>query len=287
MKAVFGMKSFGWGFVTTVAMGLLAVSTPVKAADPAPAPAPAKPTASSSLSDSAPHEGIKIEPYTGPPIYLEEQEQVAAPTIVTRENLPEKYDDGKTMRVEREVAHYSDNNFAADGKYREYHPNGKPFIEGQFKAGRQTGEWTYYFENGQVNRKATYVDGKPNGSWEVFRADGTLSAKRGFKDGVRDGEWITYDATGKQPLAEEHYANGEEDGVLKVWFPNGKLSKQVSFKNGKREGASTEWDDKGQKLVDAEWRDNKLNGTATRYFPDGKTIVQKYKAGRFESELKQ
>ena len=92
---------------------------------------------SKSADSSGDQNSVKIEPYTGPPIYLEEPEQIAKPQIVTRENLPEKYDDNKTIRVEREVAHYSDNNFAADGKYREYYPTGKPFIEGQFKAGRK------------------------------------------------------------------------------------------------------------------------------------------------------
>jgi antitoxin component YwqK of YwqJK toxin-antitoxin module len=231
-------------------------------------------------------ETIKIEPYKGPPVYLEENVEVAKPTVVTHETIRDKYPDG-TMRIERELARYSDNNFAADGKYREFHPNGKPFIEGQFKEGRQQGEWTYYFDNGQVNRKATYKDGKPNGSWEVYRADGTLAAKRSFKDGVRDGDWITYDATGKQPLTEEHYANGEPDGVWKTWFPNGQQRQHASFKNGKRDGLWTEWDEKGKKLIDSEWANNKLNGTATRYFADGKTVVQKYKDGRFESETKQ
>ncbi len=235
---------------------------------------------------NAARDSVKIEPYTGPPIFLEGAEQTVKPTLVSRETLREKYEDGKTIRVEREVAHYSDDNFAADGAYREFHPNGKPFIEGRFKAGRQEGDWTYYFENGQINRKATFVDGKPNGSWEIYREDGTLAAKRGFKDGVRDGEWSSYDETGKQQLTEEHYVKGEADGVWKAWFPNGKLKQQVAFKLGKREGLSAEWDDKGQKVIEAEYADGKLNGKATRFLPDGKTIVQQYKDGKFVSEVK-
>jgi len=230
-------------------------------------------------------ESVKIEPYTGPPIFLEEVEQIATPTVVTRETLKEKYEDGK-LRVEREVAHYSDNNFAADGNYREYHPNGKPFIEGKFKSGRQEGDWTYYYDNGQINRKSTYSGGKPNGSWEVFRADGTLAAKRGFKDGFRDGEWITYDATGKQPLTEEHYVKGDEDGTWKVWFANGKLKQQATFKMGKREGTSSEWDETGKKILEAEYSDGKPNGTVTRFLADGKAIVQTYKDGKFVSETR-
>ncbi len=233
-------------------------------------------------------DSVKIEPYTGPPIFLEEPEKIAsAATIVTRDTKRDMYDDKKTVRVERELAVYSDNDFAADGKYREFYPDGKPFVEGQFRKGRQEGEWKYYFNNGQLNRKASFKDGKPDGSWEVHRADGTLSAKRGFKDGLRDGEWTTYDESGKKPLSEEHYIAGEEDGVWKVWFPNGQLRRQASFKKGKRDGVSTEWDEKGQKVAEAQYTDGKFNGTVTRWLPDGKKIEQQYENGRLKSESKQ
>jgi antitoxin component YwqK of YwqJK toxin-antitoxin module len=230
-------------------------------------------------------ESVKIEPYKGPPIFLDEPEKIGvAPTIVTKETIKEKLGDG---RVEREVAHYSDNSFAADGSYKEFYPNGKPFIEGQFHKGKQEGEWKYYFDNGQLNRKAMYKDGKPNGSWEITRADGTLQAKRGFKDGLRDGEWIMYDDTGKKPKSEEHYIAGERDGVWKSWYPNGELSLQASFQKGKQHGTSTEFDDKGKKVLEMEWADGKLNGTATRWFPDGRKVVQTYEAGKLKSESKQ
>jgi antitoxin component YwqK of YwqJK toxin-antitoxin module len=241
---------------------------------------PPRSGSSGGLQDS-----VKIEPYKGPPILLDEPEKVAvAPTIVKRETIKEKLGDG---RVEREVAHYSDNSFAADGPYKEFHPNEKVFIEGQFRNGRQDGEWKYYFDNGQLNRKANYKDGKPNGSWEINRADGTLQAKRGFKDGLRDGEWITYDDTGKKPKSEEHYVAGQEDGIWKVWYPSGQVKMQVSLKAGKRHGTTAAFDEKGQKILEEEYADGKLNGTSTRSLPDGRKVVQTYEAGKLKSESKQ
>src|SRR5258706_344380 len=120
MKAAFGNANLTWGLIVAIVAGQVAWTSRGLAADSKPAAAGA-----AASSDTPSQDSVKIEPYKGPPIYLEEQEQVAAPTLVTRENVPEKYDDGK-IRVERDVAHYSDNNIAADGKYREYHPNGKP-----------------------------------------------------------------------------------------------------------------------------------------------------------------
>jgi antitoxin component YwqK of YwqJK toxin-antitoxin module len=229
-------------------------------------------------------DSVKIQPYTGPPIYLEEPEQIAAPTIVRRDKIEDKYEDSGNIRIEREVARFSDDHFEADGKYREFYPNGQVFVEGQFRRGRHDGEWTYYFDNGQINRKATYKDGQPDGSREVYRADGTLASKRSFRDGRRHGEWITYDKTGKQPLREEHYVDGKPDGVWKTWHPNGQLKQQISLRQGERHGTSTEWDEKGEKRAEVNNVDGKLHGTVTRWFPDGRKIVQQYNQGRLESQ---
>jgi antitoxin component YwqK of YwqJK toxin-antitoxin module len=267
-----------------IRFGFLAVLTASFVAWSGQAPAAGQ-AGGSDAASGVQQESVKIEPYKGKPIFLDEPEKVSiAPTIVNRETIQEKLGDG---RVERQVAKFSDNSFAADGTYVEYYPNDKVFVKGQFVKGRQEGEWTYYFDNGQVNRKSTFKGGKPNGSWEVFRADGTLSAKRGFKDGLRDGEWFTYEETGKKPRTEEHYIAGEEDGVWKAWFPNGQQQRQVSFKNGKRDGTATEWNDKGQKLLEAEYVGGKFHGTATRWFADGRKTVLQYDNGKLVSESKQ
>jgi antitoxin component YwqK of YwqJK toxin-antitoxin module len=274
MKPFPTLRRFIFGFVAALAWTIASCHGFASAADSA-----------DSSSSNVQQESVKIEPYTGKPIFLPEPEHVhVEPKLVNHETLREKLGGG---RIEREIAHYSDNSFAADGKYREFYPNDKIFVEGQFRKGRQEGEWKYYFDNGQLNRKATFNDGKLNGSWDVYRADGTLQAKRGFKDGLRDGEWITYDDTGKKPLAEEHYIAGEQDGVWKTWYPSGQQKQQAGFKNGKRSGATIEWNDKGQKVFEAEFTDNKLNGTATRWFADGHKIVQQYENGKLKSESKQ
>jgi antitoxin component YwqK of YwqJK toxin-antitoxin module len=232
------------------------------------------------LAQETAKERVTVKPYTGPPIFLDEVEQVAEPTIIRRvTDTSEKFKDGK-VRIERQIAEFSDNHIEADGSYKEYYPNGQLFVEGQYKRGRQHGEWTYYFDSGKLNRKATFKEGKPDGPRDVFRADGTLSAKRGFADGLRDGDWITYDATGKNPTAEEHYDKGKATGVWKYWHPNGKQSRQISIKDGKRHGVTTEWDDKGEKRFEGNFVEDKPHGTSTRWFPDGRKIVQEYDNGK-------
>jgi antitoxin component YwqK of YwqJK toxin-antitoxin module len=230
--------------------------------------------------------GETIAPYTGPPIFLDEPEPQPAASLVEKRVDSDKYADGK-VRVEREIARYSDNRFVADGFYREFFPNGEKFAEGQYKNGRQHGEWTYWYDNGQVCRKVTYREGQPDGSWDVHSADGAVIAKRSYKNGKRDGTWVVYDKTGKQPLREEQYSEGKADGTWKVWFPSGQLQTQMGFKQGNRHGAVLIWDEKGNKRAELNYVDGKVDGTATQWGADGQKVVQQYKDGKLVSEKKE
>jgi len=245
------------------------------------ADAKARPSSSPRSSEKR----VLIEPYTGPPIFLEEKRVVVAPTIVVRDVHTDKFPDGKP-RVERQIARYSDDHRESDGFYREFYPNGAKFIEGQYRHGRQEGEWSYYFDNGQLNRKVTYQNGRLHGAWDRFRADGTLAARHAYENGLRHGAWLTYDATGKLVLQEEHYNKSKPDGTMKSWFPDGKPKQELAMKDGVRHGKSVQFDESGKKTVEANFVDGKLDGQAVRLGTDGKQVVQEYKNGLLVSEKK-
>lgn len=229
---------------------------------------------------------VLIEPYTGPPIMLDEKRVVVPPTIVVRDTHTDNYSDGKP-RIERQIARFSDDHRESDGFYREYYPDGKKFIDGLYRQGRQEGEWSYYYDNGQLNRTVTFQKGRLHGQWETFRADGTLAAKRSYENGLRHGTWQTYDDTGKQLLQEEHYVTGTPDGIVKAWFPDGKQRMQAGIKIGKRHGLTTTWDKDGKKTGEVTYVEGKLDGPAMIVLEDGTTKIQQYKNGLLISESKQ
>lgn len=227
---------------------------------------------------------VRIEPYTGPPIFLEEKKVIAPPALVSRDPpFVDKYDNGQ-VRVERQVAKYSDNHFESDGFYREYYPDGKPFVQGQFVRGRQDGEWTYWYDNGQANRRVNYRNGQLHGKWEIYHPNGNLLAEREYDNGLRDGKWVTYDETGQQALREDSYVKGSSEGVWKLWYPNGNPRREITLKKGVQNGVTTDWTESGEKSREITWVDGKLDGPATIWQADGSKIVRQYKDGLLVSE---
>ena len=227
-------------------------------------------------------ETAKIEPYAGPPIYLPEKVQVEA-TWVNKRVDRQPYEDGKP-KIEREISTFSDERMVNDGYYREYFANGQLFLEGQYERGTPVGEWKYFHDNGQLARAVRFEAGKPTGEVEVRRADGTVESKRAFNQGKRNGQWTVFDATGEKPLREEHYIDGQPDGVWKMWHDNGKQAQETSFQQGKRHGVTTEWDKEGVKRGEANFVDGLRDGKSTIWAADGKVIEQTYRAGKLVNE---
>jgi antitoxin component YwqK of YwqJK toxin-antitoxin module len=227
-----------------------------------------------------------IQKYDGPPLFLDEVETPPPASLVEKRVDSDKYPDGK-LRYERQIARYSDDHYVSDGFYHEFYPNGEKFVEGQYKNGRQDGQWTYYHENGKVQRTVNFSGGQPDGNWEIFNAEGVVVAKRGYKAGKRDGTWVVFDESGKQPLREETYADGKADGTWKVWYPSGQQKTEIGIKAGVRDGRYAEWDEKGQQRYDLNFAEGKLDGPATLWNAEGKKIVQEYADGKLVKEAKE
>ena len=59
------------------------------------------------------------------------------------------------------------------GPYQELHDDGTPAVTGQYKLGKQSGDWTYYRADGHsIDHQVTYRDGKPQGSGTRTRLNG-------------------------------------------------------------------------------------------------------------------
>ncbi len=110
-------------------------------------------------------ESIKIEPYTGPPIFLPESADPPAATRVEEKSITDYYDteSKEKPRVVRNVRRYSDDSVKNHGEYKEYYEGGQLFAEGGYDEGVPVGEWKYFHADGTLAKTVTYVAGRPDG----------------------------------------------------------------------------------------------------------------------------
>ena len=221
----------------------------------------------------------QIEPYTGPPVYLEETTESVPASVVGNTVDRVKYDNDQ-LRIERGLTKYSDNSMVSNGPYREFYRDGQQFVDGQFSNGDPVGEWTYWHPNGQLAKKVTYQQGQPDGQIEARRADGTLESRRSFAAGKRNGVWETYADDGETRLTEAAYEAGKPAGVWKWWYANGSPQREMPFVEGKADGLATEWAESGAKRAEISFSNGKRHGLSTQWTADGREIKQQYAEGK-------
>jgi len=178
----------------------------------------------------------------------------------------------------RAIGSKEDNQFTAS--YKSFFQNGSLYLSGTYDAGEKTGEWVTYNIDGQLIEREFYEKDKMNGVIEYFDHDGKLYAKKEMKD-----DWLVaytyFDKNGgilaqgghkkKSFLLENYYPDGTIDSKGKYQVGIGKIGKWEKF------------DHYGNLSMELNYKENKLNGKATYYYPWGniKRLIN-YREGKAE-----
>ena len=155
--------------------------------------------------------------------------------------------------------------------------------------GRKQGAWSKRYDNGNYRYQATFVDNKPvgmltryheNGKKSVqidYRADGKgyarlyddtekLMAEGLYLDTRRDSLWRYYNVD-NQLNSVEPYVNGELNGVVVVYYPNGDVAEEITYLNGRKEGSWFQYYRGNGKKLMAAYHNNLLHGSYKTYSP--------------------
>jgi len=93
-----------------------------------------------------------------------------------------------------------------NGLKKTYYPNGKPYVEIEYKDGMRHGLAKSYYRSGKHYLEIAYLLGKKEGTSKMYWESGKLRRTT-------------------------PYANGKKNGVRKSYFTNGKLSSTLTYKN--------------------------------------------------------
>lgn len=179
------------------------------------------------------------------------------------------------------------NQFNANGErhgvWKKNYDNGNVRYTGTFNNGKEVGEFKYYNENNSKHPSITKKFNSIGISTVQFFSDKGVPESIGkMKDRRRIGKWVYYAKDGKTIISEENYKDGELEGQVITYYPNGQPTEVFNYKKGKIHGLVKRYSDEGIVLDEVMYEDGKRNGLAKYYNTKGELLY----SGLYENDLK-
>jgi len=119
-----------------------------------------------------------------------------------------------------------------------------------------------YHDNGLLKAKYISRFGKIEGSCDEWWDNGNKYGECNFKNGLAYGICKRWNKNGKK-IGECYYKGGKKEGLFKQFFVNNEHSVrnieiECYYHNDKREGLYQEWWENGQKKVECNYKEGKL-----------------------------
>lgn len=144
--------------------------------------------------------------------------------------------------------------FAKEGRYQAFYPNGTVREEAIFRGDSLDGEHKFFYENGTVEIIEHRQMGRFEGKFQDFYESGTLKSEGEYRQNAMTGPWrFLYKSGVVKELVE--FRDNEENGPFKEFYENGVLKTEGNYQNGDNEhGELKLYDAAGQleKIMDCE-----------------------------------
>lgn len=166
------------------------------------------------------------------------------------------YESGKV----RAVIDYKNN--GASAKAVMFHETGEIMGQGNYVNEKKDSVWTYYDIKGLISMRESYDNGELHGDKIVYYTPDKRTGKERiaeitqFKNGTPHGAWKQYFDTG-QLKAEGNFVDGNYDGAVTYYHPNGNKSKIRRYKNAVYHGWQRVFDENGKKIDEKFYINNK------------------------------
>lgn len=179
------------------------------------------------------------------------------------------------------------------GIHVRYYPNGKESYKVLYKNGKKQGKEQFFGEEGTLLGEGEYKEGVPHGKhWrnnptgtplflasydgkgnplgpvEEFSELGVKVAQYFLKDGQKEGSLFLWYPDGKVS-AEYRYEKGQYEGEQREFFPNGQIKVRAHYVAGVKDGSYEQWHDNGKLAVQAMLKQGEKEGEAKEWYPDG------------------
>jgi antitoxin component YwqK of YwqJK toxin-antitoxin module len=145
-------------------------------------------------------------------------------------------------------------------------------FEGYYVNGIKEGMWTGYFNDGLVQSIENYRNGLLDGPYLQMKQGATFKIQCKYKNGKLHGVYKEFNGT--KADKEINYLNGLQNGLKKVFYPNGKLMEEGIYKNNLRDGYARWYSENGNMFLESYYSNGVLEGKQTSFDKDGKLVSE-------------
>lgn len=137
--------------------------------------------------------------------------------------------------------------------------------------GKLNGKYTEYHSNGKISKKIYFKDGKEDGKSQTYDEDGTLTSDCFYVNGVTHGKQTNFYSSSRGDFTRiSSYKMGVPTGKFVETFTNGVVRKSGEYDaNGKLTGQWVERKKDGKITSDQTYKDGILDGATKTYYNDG------------------
>lgn len=124
--------------------------------------------------------------------------------------------------------------FAKEGKFQAFYPNGNIKEEAFYQNDTLTGEHKFFYENGTCEIVQRRQNGLFEGKFQHFYENGTLESEGEYRNNAMVGEWKFHYKNGVLKEVVQ-FRDNEENGPFKEFYDNGILKTEGAYLNGDNE----------------------------------------------------
>lgn len=165
---------------------------------------------------------------------------------------------------------------------------------GPFKDNKKDGIWTLLYETGEKLKETPYVEGKKHGAEKKFSIKGIQTEEINYVQGERHGNYWKKTTT-ELAMCEGTFTKEQKTGKWTEYTVEekkpGKLKAVLLYNNNKRDGAATLYHPDGvTKASEGNYKEDYKTGTWKQYYPTGAIEsegARKPESGTIESEEKE
>ncbi len=124
--------------------------------------------------------------------------------------------------------------FAKEGKYQAFYPNGTIREEAFYQNDTLTGEQKFFYPSGTCEIVQNRQNGLFEGKYQKFFENGTLESEGDYRRNAMTGPWKFHYKNGVLKELVE-FRDNEENGSFKEYYENGTLKTEGAYIDGDNE----------------------------------------------------